>query len=75
MQIEIDRERLNLLKEAYAKAVKAGQESFKVSFPGAKGEAELHTDYAKHMIAFVEAEFAKHPDQPRRPNNEGEEGQ
>lgn len=49
--------------------------SFKVKLPGEVLEAEFDVGYARHLIQYLGDEFAKHPNQPRRPYNEGEEGQ
>ncbi len=49
--------------------------SFKVKLPGETSEAEFDVGYARHLIQYLGDEFAKNPPQPRRPYNEGEEGQ
>jgi hypothetical protein len=35
----------------------------------------MHTAYAKHLLDYLAEQFLKTPDQPKRPYNEGEEGQ
>jgi hypothetical protein len=70
---------INWTPEKLKALVKARDEatgsSFKVKLPGEAEEAEFDVGYARHLIQYLGEEFAKNPDQPRRPYNEGEEGQ
>lgn len=76
--INWNREKFAALKAAFDKAQTAGKlhtDTFKVELPGEIKPAEFVVGYAKHLIDYLAGEFAKHPDQPRQRNDEGEEGQ
>lgn len=70
------------LREAYDEAVAARQTEFTWTEMNGNGfmarkiaDHPMHTGYAKHLLDYLEGEFAKQPDQPRQPHHEGEEGQ
>lgn len=62
-----------LLKKAQEEAAAAAKRDFMLDL-GKGQEVQLDTRYAKYLIEFLAGDFAQ-PDQPRRPYNEGEEGQ
>lgn len=72
--IQFSRARLVLLKDQYATARGAGQDSFVLTLED-DSRHELVTSYAKYLIEHLETQFKAHPDQPAAPNREGEEGQ
>ena len=80
--ISWSRDKLAALKVAYDKAVAERASSFTfVEMDGTSrfarkvGEHPFVTSYAKYLIEYLEGEFGRNPDQPRRPNLEGKEGQ
>lgn len=68
------REKYLLLVKQYEAAAAARKASFTLELP--RGEnIELDTGYARYLLEYLGPDFAAAPDQPRRPYNEGEEGQ
>lgn len=61
------------LIKAHEEAAVARQTAFTLDL-GKGVEVQFDTSYAKHMIDYIAPHFTV-PDQPRRPYNEGEEGQ
>lgn len=61
------------LKKAQEEAAAAAKSSFMLDI-GKGEEVQFDTRYAKYLIEHLSPAFAA-PDQPRRPYNEGEEGQ
>lgn len=61
------------LKKAQEEAAAAAKRDFMLDL-GKGQEVQLDTRYAKYLIEHLSSVFAI-PDQPRRPYNEGEEGQ
>lgn len=73
-----NRERFAQLKAGFERALQAdkrGTDTFRVELEGYSGEQEFVVSYARHLIDYLNREFAANPDQPRRENREGEEGQ
>lgn len=73
--INWDAAKLKAVKAALASAVEQRKTSFKVLLPGEREEVEFHCGFARHMIDYVETEFARNPPRDFGPNNEGREGQ
>ncbi len=70
------------LREAYDEARERGDEEFTWTEMNGNGfmaqkiaDHPMLVSYAKYLLEYLEGEFAKQPDQPKRPYNEGEEGQ
>lgn len=70
------------LREAYDEAVAARETQFTWTEMNGNGfmarkiaDHPMHTAYAKYLLEYLEGEFAKMPDQPKREYREGEEGQ
>lgn len=61
------------LIKAHEEAAAARQAAFTLDL-GKGDEVQFDAGYAKHVIEYLAPHFAA-PDQPRRPYNEGEEGQ
>ncbi len=68
------RERVKQLRTAYDRAYADFQKSFKVEITD-QGTHEFDLGYAKYLLEYLEPLFKDNPDQPRRPYNEGVEGQ
>jgi len=69
-------------KAAYNAAVAARQDTFHYEektgfgmFARTVARHEFATSYAKHLIEYLDRQFAATPVQPKQPYNEGEEGQ
>ena len=73
--IQWDREGLKLLQAGIAEARRMGKDRFALELPSERKPVELLVSYAVYLVEYLEGEFARHPDQPRQPYNEGEEGQ
>jgi hypothetical protein len=77
-----NKDKLAALKAAYAEAVLARKDQFDFNEVEGTGffakKIDTHpfvTRFAHYLIEYLEKEFARNADQPKRPNNEGEEGQ
>ncbi len=71
-------DKLAAVKVAYDQALKADKRQsdvFKVTLPGETAPAEFVVAYARHMIEYLEGEFARNPPRTYTDNREGEEGQ
>jgi len=69
-------DKLKVLRDGYDRARRAAKlntDSFTIEIDGKPHSFTV--GYAQHLVEYLEDEFARNPDQPRRPNNEGEEGQ
>lgn len=70
-------DKLKALKAAIDKAMSAGKlttDAVKVDLPGEKEPAEFTVGYARHLVTYLDEQFAiRAPD--LGPNLEGEEGQ
>jgi hypothetical protein len=62
------------LKTAYNEALRANRQEFTIEIPTHPAPLKFDVGVASYMIEFLAADFRK-PDEPRRPNLEGEEGQ
>jgi hypothetical protein len=76
------REKAQSLQEAYNDAVARRDTEFTWTEMNGNGfmarkiaDHPMHTAYAKHLLDYLAEQFLKTPDQPKRPYNEGEEGQ
>lgn len=70
------------LREAYEEALAARQTEFTWTEMDGNGfmarkikDHPMVTTYVKYLLEYLEGEFAKMPDQPKRDYREGEEGQ
>ncbi len=73
--INWDAAKLKAVKSALAAAEAARKTSFKVLLPGEREEAEFDCGFARHMIDYIEQQFARNPPRDYGPNNEGKEGE
>lgn len=76
--ISFDRAKLELFKVAQAEAVATGKSKFEF-IEQMRGHPpirhEVDTVFAHYLIEELEKQMAAHPDKPRLPNKEGQEGQ
>lgn len=79
--ISWDRAKTESLRAALNTALIAGKREFTWTEMSGTGffakkvaDHQIDTGYAKHMLTFLDTQF-KTPDEPKRPYNEGEEGQ
>lgn len=73
-----DRDKLRSLTEQYAGAKEAGHSSFtwqyrESRFSPVTEKHEFDIRYAKYLIEYLRGQFNNHPDQPARPNRDGED--